>query len=75
MSAQEPLHPEAATRRQGSWLRTVKAVAWSFVGIRKNSDYQEDTARLSIFHILAVGLIGVVVLVLGLIALVHWVVQ
>ena len=25
-----------------SLLHTVKAVAWSFIGIRKNSDYQKQ---------------------------------
>jgi len=71
----QPLNTPSPRQRKGSWLRTVKAVAWSFVGIRKNSDYQEDTAKLNIFHILAVGLAGALLFVLGLIALVHWVVQ
>lgn len=55
-------------------LRTVKAVAWSFIGIRKNSDYQEDLGKLNPFHIIAVALVGVAVFVGGLIALVHWIV-
>ncbi|MDD0839690.1 DUF2970 domain-containing protein [Curvibacter sp. HBC61] len=61
--------------RKGSLLRTVKAVAWSFIGIRKNSDYQEDTAKLNIFHIIAVGLAGAMLFVLALVALVNWVVR
>ena len=55
-------------------LRTIKAVAWSFVGIRKNSDYQEDLGKLNPFHIIAVALVGVALFVGGLIALVNWVV-
>ena len=55
-------------------LRTVKAVAWSFLGIRKNSDYQEDLGKLNPFHIIAVALVGVALFVGGLIALVNWVV-
>ena len=50
-------------------LRTMKAVGWSFIGIRKNSDYQEDLDRLNPFHIIAVALF-----VGGLIALVNWIV-
>jgi amino acid transporter len=58
-----------------SLLHTVKAVAWSFLGIRKNSEYQNDLSRLNPLHIVAVALVGVLLLVLGLVALVHWVVR
>jgi hypothetical protein len=54
-------------------LRTIKAVAWSFVGIRKNSEYQEDLGKLNPLHIIAVALVAVALLVGGLIALVNWV--
>jgi hypothetical protein len=62
-----------ATARRGSFLRTVKAVAWSFLGIRKNSEYQQDLGKLNPFHIIAVALVGVALFVAGLIALVSWV--
>ena len=58
-----------------SLLQTIKAVAWSFIGIRKNSDYQEDLGRLNPFHVIAVALVAVALFVAGLIALVNWVVQ
>ena len=57
-----------------SLLRTVKAVAWAFMGIRKKSDYQEDLGKLNPFHIIAVALVGVALFVGGLIALVNWIV-
>jgi hypothetical protein len=59
---------------QASFWRTVKAVAWSFVGIRKNSEYKEDLARINPFHVILVGLAGAAVFVGGLILLVNWVV-
>ncbi len=59
--------------RSGSLLQTVKAVAWAFLGIRKNSDYQSDLGRLNPFHVVAVALVAVALFVGGLIALVHWV--
>jgi hypothetical protein len=58
---------------KASWLRTVKAVAWSFLGIRKNSEYQEDLGKLNPFHIIAVAVAAVVLFVAALIALVNWV--
>ena len=61
--------------RKPSLLRTAKAVGWSFIGIRKNSESQEDMGRLNPFHVIAVALVGVALFVAGLVALVHWVVK
>ncbi len=57
-----------------SILRTMKAVAWSFIGIRKSSGYQEDLSKLNPLHIIAVALVGVALFVGGLVLLVNWVV-
>ena len=59
---------------QLSFFRTVQAVLWSFIGIRKNSDGEEDMAKLNPFHVVVVGLCLALIFVLGLIALVNWVV-
>ena len=56
-----------------SLLHTAKAVAWSFIGIRKNSEYQQDLGRLNPFHIIAVALVAVALFVGAMILLVHWV--
>ncbi|MBK6005097.1 DUF2970 domain-containing protein [Ramlibacter ginsenosidimutans] len=56
-------------------LRTVKTVLWSFIGIRKKSEYEEDLGKANPFHIIAVALVVVALFVAGLIAVVHWVVQ
>ncbi len=57
-----------------SLLRTVRAVAWSFLGIRKRSGLEDDMQRLNPLHVVVVALAAVALLVGGLIALVHWVV-
>ena len=57
-----------------SVMRTVQAVLWSFLGIRKNADYQNDMERLNPFHIIVVGMVIALFFVLGLMALVNWVV-
>ena len=57
-----------------SIARTVKAVAWSFLGIRKNSESHEDMGRLNPLHIILAGLAGAALFVLGLVVLVRWVV-
>jgi len=58
-----------------SVLRTVKTVLWSFVGIRKKSEYEEDLGKANPFHIIAVALVAVGLFVVGLISLVNWVVK
>jgi hypothetical protein len=58
-----------------SVLRTVKAVLWAFLGIRKRSGYEEDLGKLSPFHIIGVALTLVVLFVVGLVVLVNCVVK
>lgn len=57
-----------------SVLRSIKLVAWSLLGIRSNSAYQEDLAKVNPMHVVVVGLVSVLLMVVGLIALVNWVV-
>lgn len=64
-----PLH-----RRKGSILGTVRAVLWGFLGVRRNTDFQNDIASLNPIHIIVVGVVMAMLFVLGLIALVNWVV-
>ena len=63
-----------APARKGSWLRTLRAVAWSMIGVRKGSQYQQDLEKINPLHLIAIGLVAIFTLVLLLIALVHWVV-
>lgn len=63
----------SATPQDGRWWRSIKAVAWAMLGVRKGSEYERDFARIQPLQVIAVGLVAVFVLVLGLIALVQWV--
>jgi len=65
----QPVH-----QRKGSWIGTIKAVLWGFLGVRRNADYQDDIARLNPLHIIAVGVVMAFLFVLCLIFLVNWVV-
>ena len=64
---------QPAPRRTGSLWGTVKAVGWSFVGLRKRSDLENDGAKLNPIHIVVVGFAAVFLFVAALITLVHWV--
>lgn len=57
-----------------SLARSLKAVAWSFLGIRKNSDYQQDLASVNPIHIVVVAIGGVFIFVVSLMFFVNWVV-
>lgn len=63
-----------STSGKAGLLQTVKAVAWSFVGIRKQSGFEDDLAKISPLHVIAVGLVAVLLIVVGLVILVNWVV-
>ncbi|GAB2836500.1 hypothetical protein GCM10027276_43930 [Comamonas piscis] len=60
--------------RKGNLWRTVKAVAWSMLGVRKGSEWQEDGVQVTPLQVIAVGLVAIFLFVLGLMALVKWLV-
>jgi len=66
--------PQAPGRQKDSFLRSIKLVAWSMLGIRSSKGYQDDLAKVNPLHVVLVGLVSVLLLVLSLIGLVHWVV-
>ena len=63
-----------ATQRKASFGATVKAVFWSFFGIRKKSDYEKDAAHLNPVHVIIAGLIGALIFIATLITIVKFVV-
>lgn len=63
-----------ASKRKGSLLATMKAVMWSFLGIRKKSDYEKDVAQLNPLHVVIAGVIGAAIFITVLIIIVKSVV-
>lgn len=64
-----------AAERPLSFGQTVKAVAWSFVGLRKGAGYQQDVQKLNPVHVIVAGIIGAALFVLTIVLLVQWVVR
>ena len=62
---------EKVTERKASFGATMKAVLWSFLGIRKRSDYEKDSASLNPIYVIIAGLIGVMLFIGLLIMLVR----
>jgi hypothetical protein len=61
-------------QRKLSLLQTIKAVAWSFFGVRRGSDYHNDVSKLNPVHVIIAGLIGAALFIVALILLVRFVV-
>jgi hypothetical protein len=49
--------------RKTSFAATMKAVFWSFFGVRKRKDYEHDAANLNPVHVIIGALIGVAVFI------------
>ncbi len=60
-----------ASERKASFGATMKAVFWSFFGIRKRSDYEKDSASLNPIHVIIAALIGVALFIGVLVMLVR----
>ncbi len=63
----------SAVSRKGSFLQTMRAVGWSFFGVRKSSDYEKDVSQLNPVHVVIAGVIGAFVLIAVLVTVVNWV--
>lgn len=65
----------AAASRPVSFGRTIKAVAWSFVGMRKRAGYDQDVQKLNPVHVIIAGVLAALLFILTLVLLVSWVVS
>jgi Protein of unknown function (DUF2970) len=64
-----------ALQRKGSFLQTLRAVAWSFLGIRRGAGYEQDVQKLNPLHVIVAGVVGAALFVTLLVVLVRWVVS
>lgn len=54
--------PEPPQRKSG-FGASMKAVFWSFFGVRKRRDYDHDAANLNPVHVIIAGLIGALIFI------------
>lgn len=62
-----------ADERKASPLQVIKAVCWSFLGIRRRAAYEKDAVTLKPAQVIIAGIIGAAVLVLSLVLLVRFI--
>ena len=58
-----------------SFLRSMKAVLWGFLGVRKGQGHEQDMASLSFIHVIIAGIVGVVIFMVVLLMIVKAVVS
>jgi hypothetical protein len=63
-----------AVRRRGSFAQTLRAVAWSFFGVRRGSEYERDVQHLNPVHVVIAGVAAAALFVAGLVLLVNWII-
>lgn len=61
-------------RKAGFWA-TVRAVLWSFVGVRKRSAYLEDAESLDPKAVIVTGVLAGVIFVLAIVGFVRFIVM
>jgi hypothetical protein len=69
---------EAGDKQQAtkaSPLRVLKTVFWSFFGVRRRADNQDDFAGVTPVQIIVAGVIGALIFVATLITLVRFIVK
>jgi len=49
--------------RKSSFGASMKAVFWSFFGVRKRRDYEHDAANLNPLHVILAALLGVAIFI------------
>jgi hypothetical protein len=63
-----------AAARKGSLVQTFKAVGWSFFGVRKSKDHEQDLAKLNPVHVIVAGVLAALLFIGILVLLVKWIV-
>jgi len=61
--------------KKSSFLKSMKAVLWAFLGVRKKAGLQDDVASLSFVHIIIAGIFGALVFMAILLLIVKAVVS
>jgi hypothetical protein len=57
--------------RKAGFGATMRAVFWSFFGVRKRKDYENDAANLNPVYLIVAALVGVALFIGVLVVLVH----
>lgn len=57
------------------FMATIRAVFWSFFGVRKQSDYEQDAKQLNPVHVIIAGLLATALFIFTLLTIIGFVVS
>lgn len=63
---------EKPPQKGASPLQVIRAVLWSFIGIRKRSGYEDDVAKIKPVQVIVAGIFAAAVFVTILVVLVKF---
>jgi amino acid transporter len=69
---EDPRDEQPATARKANFGQTLRAVAWSFLGIRRSADHAEDVKKLNPIHVVIAAVVGAAIFVVFLVVLVRF---
>jgi hypothetical protein len=70
----DPQDEPSPTARKANFGQTFRAVAWSFLGIRRSTDHEQDVKKLNPIHVAIAAVLGAAIFVVFLVLLVHFVI-
>ena len=72
MTTPDEPREELPTERKANFGQTFRAVAWSFLGIRRSADHEQDVKKLNPIHVAIAAVLGAAIFVVFLVVLVHF---
>ena len=66
---------EIPARPRAGFAQTARAVLWSFFGVRRKSDYENDAAQLNPVYVIVMGVAAAALFIIVLIVAVNLVVR
>ena len=73
MTTPDEPQEESPTARKANFGQTFRAVAWSFLGIRRSADHEQDVKKLNPIHVVIAAVLGAAIFVVFLVVVVHFV--
>ncbi len=67
------MEKETEKSEELSAMRAMKAVFWSFFGVRRGKDYQADVTQLTPAQLIIAGIVSAVLFVTAILILVYFV--
>ena len=68
---QSSVNGQRAGQKLSFW-RSLRTVAWGFLGVRKNSEARDDLARVNPLHLIIAALLGALLFIGVLLLAVRW---